>query len=152
MGKVSQALTNHQRVGIDTNVVIYLLDAVSPYASLVTELFDLIEQGRIQAIASTITMLEVMVKPFQLEDQDAIAMCKEFFDTFPNLVVSDVTPAIATRAAQLRARLGLKAPDAVIAATALEANATAFVSNDPHFNRIEDLEVLTLSDLIPQEV
>jgi len=41
---------------------------------------------------------------------------------------------------------------AIIAATVLEANVTALVSNDPHFNRIEGLKVLTLSDLVPQEV
>lgn len=51
------------------------------------------------------------------------------------------------RAAQLRAELGLAAPDALQAATALLGGADGFISNDRVFQRLDTLKVLILDDL-----
>jgi predicted nucleic acid-binding protein len=42
----------------------------------------------------------------------------------------------------------LATPDALQAATALHANATGLVTNDPIFKRVADLDVLLLDDCV----
>lgn len=69
--------------------------------------------------------------------------------TFPNLRLLDVNRSIAEGAARLRATYGLALPDAVQIATAVAAGATGFVSNDPAFKRVKQIEVLLLDEVAP---
>ncbi|WP_404987325.1 type II toxin-antitoxin system VapC family toxin [Candidatus Hadarchaeum sp.] len=55
--------------------------------------------------------------------------------------------AIAERAADLRARYGLRTPDALQVATALHAGATAFLTNDARLKAVRELEVVLLDEL-----
>ena len=59
----------------------------------------------------------------------------------PDLKVADI-------AAHLRAKHGLRTPDALQAATAVRAHATGLVANDPIFQRVEAFETLLLGQLI----
>lgn len=70
---------------------------------------------------------------------------KRVLENFPNLDIQDLTPGIATEAARLRARFGLRSPDAIHAATALAAGAGHLVTNDRDFLKVEPgVEVLLL--------
>lgn len=51
------------------------------------------------------------------------------------------------RAAEIRARYKLQTPDAIQAATAILARATAFITNDPIFERIPEFDTLILDRL-----
>ena len=53
---------------------------------------------------------------------------------------------VLERAIGVRARHGLKTPDAIHAATALEFETAAFYKNDPGFLRVKDLPVQLLAD------
>ena len=68
--------------------------------------------------------------------------------TFPRL---DWTPPdlnTAGLAARLRADYRMRTPDALQAATALESNATGFVTDDVIFKRVQGFEALVLEELI----
>jgi predicted nucleic acid-binding protein len=67
---------------------------------------------------------------------------------YPNLDWAEPTLAIADRAARLRADHNLGVPDALQAATALERQATGFLSNGKAFKRITSLEILVLDDAL----
>jgi len=56
--------------------------------------------------------------------------------------------AISERAPEIRARWNLRTPDAIIAASALEAGCTHLITNDPPFQRVEGLNVLLLDKFI----
>jgi len=60
----------------------------------------------------------------------------------PHLAWLPVTYETADRAAELRAELGLGTPDAIHLATAIDAGATLFVTNDRKPARVKDLEIL----------
>jgi predicted nucleic acid-binding protein len=66
---------------------------------------------------------------------------------FPHLTLADVTRDVARRAAQLRARYGLRPADALHVATALVHAATAFVTNDRQLTRLAPLlDIIVLED------
>jgi predicted nucleic acid-binding protein len=67
---------------------------------------------------------------------------------FPNLTWVPVDLEIAKQAARIRAVYNLKTPDALHAATAFLSGATAFITNDAIFERIQQFETLMLDRLL----
>jgi predicted nucleic acid-binding protein len=57
-----------------------------------------------------------------------------------------VDAALARRAVALRAEYGIRVPDALQIAAALEAGATAFVTNDQRLVKVKELRVLQFDD------
>ena len=98
-------------------------------------------------MTSTITMLELLVQPYRASDQDRVDNFYSLLSTYPHLRWMDTTLEIADRAAALRAEFSLRTPDSIQAATCIDWGAKGFISNDPVFRRVPDLEVLILDDL-----
>jgi predicted nucleic acid-binding protein len=92
-----------------------------------------------------------LVQPYRLNDIDQVNHLYAMFSTYPHLDWIEPTLPVADRAAQLRGGLNLKTPDALQAATALAAQATGFVSNDPVFKRVTDLDVLVLDEVLTRQ-
>ena len=63
------------------------------------------------------------------------------------LEMSPITQTVLEKAANLRATLDLKTPDAIHAATALLNKCVLFVTNDSAFRRLSDLTVTVLSEI-----
>ncbi|MCL4481333.1 MAG: PIN domain-containing protein [Bacteroidetes bacterium] len=55
---------------------------------------------------------------------------------------------IAKRAADYRAKYGLKTPDSIQVATAVYASADYFLTNDIRLKAVKELEILVLDELI----
>lgn len=55
----------------------------------------------------------------------------------------DIDTAIAELAGQIRRETGIATPDALIAATALERSFPLLTRNRRHFERVDDLVVVT---------
>jgi len=53
---------------------------------------------------------------------------------------------IAEKAAELRANYGLRTPDALQIAIAIENNGTLFITNDKGLEKIKEVEVLVLDN------
>jgi predicted nucleic acid-binding protein len=69
-------------------------------------------------------------------------------DNYPHVHWIQPSLEIAERAARIRADYNLKTPDAIQAATATVAGATALISNDPIFRRVSGFEVLLLDEML----
>jgi predicted nucleic acid-binding protein len=61
---------------------------------------------------------ELLVKPLKLNDNILVDSITKFINHFPNLKIVDIDKNIALQAAQIRAKTGLKLPDALIIASA----------------------------------
>lgn len=59
-----------------------------------------------------------------------------------------MSAGVADRMARLRASPGLRTPDAIHVATALEWGAQAFLTNDAGLRQAPGIEVLLLSDFL----
>ena len=146
--RLTAFLRRHARIGLDTSVFIYELDATPGYRELVGPIFQWIEGPRGHAVTSTVTMLELLAQPYRVGDLDRVNRFYASLSTYPNLDWIPHTLAIADQAARLRAMHGLQTPDAIHGATALSARASGFITNDAAFRRVPELDVLLLDELI----
>ena len=109
---------------LDTNVVIYLLGG---------RLLHALPQGDFGV--SVITEIELLSYPTLSPDEDRVM--RGFLD---EVVRYPLTDAIRDRTISLRRQFRLKLPDALIAATALEAGAT-LLTNDQQLHVVPGLSV-----------
>lgn len=119
--------------------LIYLLDGHPEFAPLFEGLFEAHERGALQIAISTIAVAEVLAGPFK-HGQDVLA--KRYEKALAGFEVVPVSQEIAVTAARLRAGSGLRLPDALQAATALEIGAAALVTHDRDFSRLTGLRVI----------
>ena len=148
MGHLREYLAGHSVIGLDTAIFIYHLEAHPRYQPLTQELLAGIQAGRQTAIVSTITVMELTVRPWRLGRPNVAREYEALLVHFPHLILADVTRDVARRAAQLRARYHLRPADALQVATALVNEATAFVTNDRRLARLSPLlGIIILDDL-----
>ena len=116
---------------IDTSAILAYLDGserVSDYAAGVIDRF--VATGRNPAVVSAITVTEALVRPMRAGSTSAIGLVETFLGSFPNLSVLPITHAVAREAASIRAAMALRAPDAIVLATAIASGSRTVVAND----------------------
>ena len=150
MGKLTEYLTGHTRIGLDTCVLIYHIEHHPVYFPLTEPLLADIESGHLVAVASILALMEITVRPWQLQRSDIVQDYEEILTHFPNLTLVDVTRGIAGQAAYLRAQYHLQPAHALHVATALAHGATAFVTNDRQLMQLrEKVQIILLEDCVP---
>ncbi len=100
------------------------------------------------AVTSTVTMTELLVQPYRSSDEEQVDEFYGLLSTYPNLDWIAPDLAIADMAARLRAAHGLRTPDALQAATAIQAQVTGLVTNDSILGRVRDYETIVLDDIL----
>lgn len=145
---IAERLARHTILGLDTSVFIYHLEAHPRYLPLTQALLTGVQAGRWLAVTSTVTLMELTVRPWQIDRPAAAREYEAVLAHFPHLTLADVTRDVARRAAQLRAGYRLRPADALQVATALVHRATAFVTNDRQLARLGPaLDIVVLDDL-----
>ncbi|MCO5207135.1 MAG: PIN domain-containing protein [Anaerolineae bacterium] len=133
-------------VGIDTAPFIYFIERNDNFHTIVQPVFAALDAGTLQAVTSTITLAEVLVQPLRNNRPKLAQRYREILQDSVGLSLINVTPDVAERTAQFRAAYQLRTPDAIQIATALQANATHFLTNDRQLRKITEIKVLLLSD------
>lgn len=141
------ALRGHTSILLDTCVWIYHLEGNPRYLPTTRQLLRHIADGDCRAACSELTLLEIKVGPLMKESVEAAGKYELFLDAFPNLCLIPIDRSVLSRAARLRARFGLKTPDAIILATGLTRGTTLAVTNDRGWKKVEEIEVVCLEDL-----
>ena len=141
-------LRRHRRIGLDTNVFIYQLQAHPRYVPLTDPIFSWMERDDSSAVTSTITMTELLAQPYREGDRELADLFQGLLSTYPHLIWIPPSLDIAILAAQLRATCRLKTPDALQAATAVYGQATGVITNDSVFERVAGIETLVLDRLL----
>jgi predicted nucleic acid-binding protein len=141
-------LRRHRRIALDTSVFIYQLEANARYQALTDSVFAWVESAGHEAVTSTITMTELLVPSYRDKDEHRVDAFYGLLSTYPNLQWIAPDLEVADVAAKLRAAYRLRTPDALQAATALQAQATGLVTNDPIFARIGELETAILDQFL----
>lgn len=118
------------RAYLDTCIVIYLIERAEPFFSRV-QLY-LSRNPSVALCVSPLVRLEAVIKPLRDGDVRRVADYDIFLFGQQWLPCGD---AVFVRAAELRATFGLRTPDALHLATALQHGCDAFWTNDDRLSR-----------------
>jgi predicted nucleic acid-binding protein len=111
-------------------VIISAAEKSKIFGPLQAQFFAHIDERRVEAVTSEITLAECLVKPFADKDIFAVESYISLLGGLPRFPVIPISRQILLSAAQLRAETRLKLPDAIHLATAKWAGCSAFVTND----------------------
>src|SRR5256712_12627457 len=134
LARFKRALSRVGRVGLDTPVLIYHLEDIPPYAELTTHLFAEASTGTLQLVLSVITLVEILVKPWQEGDAGRAGRIRTALEALPSIQFAGINAAVAADGASLRGRTGLPLPDALIVSSVVD-RARAIVANDRKWSR-----------------
>lgn len=134
-------------VYLDSSAIIYSVERNEPYLPLLAPVWRQAEAGQFAIVFNEIAVAETLVRPIREGNEDLEAAFRAVFAA-PEVQLVPVSRHLWEEAARLRARTGLRLPDALHAATALRTVCARFITNDTDFRRIRELPVVVLDDLL----
>ncbi|MEW6210803.1 MAG: type II toxin-antitoxin system VapC family toxin [Acidobacteriota bacterium] len=145
MGSVSDALG--RRVYLDINIIIYAIEGFADYADKIKALLEALDAAEIIAVTSELTLAEVLVKPLKDGNLTIGQVYKDFLSPTPVFDVAPVSREVLESAAECRASVGLKLPDAIHWATFQSRSCDSFLTNDESFRSLQTSGVKILSEI-----
>jgi predicted nucleic acid-binding protein len=113
---------------IDTNILIYLLEQHKQYSTAAADILQAHTDGGGKLITASLTITEFMA--------GTTASDSSVLHRVPNLAFITLDTSLAEQAAQLQRKAKLHIGDAIHLATALQAQAECFFSNDQQLLKI----------------
>jgi predicted nucleic acid-binding protein len=135
-------------VGLDTAPLIYLIEENSAYLPTIKPFFEALDRGEFQVVTSALTLTEVLVHPMRRGDHELADQYRRILLQAKHVSTVPVSNTVAEEAAQLRARHGLRTPDAIQLATAIRSGASSFLTNDTRLPTLASLRILVLADFV----
>ena len=132
----------------DACALIYVVEGSEPFSGKVRRELAAAaaRHPELAAAVSRLTWLECRVQPLKVNDLARLAMFDGFFAR-PDLVWVELSREVVELATVIRARDGLRTPDALQAASCLQLGPKhLFLTGDPTFNRVAGLHVRLLAD------
>ncbi|MEI6826722.1 MAG: PIN domain-containing protein [Desulfuromonadales bacterium] len=128
---------------LDANIIIYRVEVVEPFNqkvfATIQELVTLHPDAGFAV--SRLSMLECLVKPLRDQNAAEIDRYRGFFAS-TGLQMIEVSSQVIETATLLRARHGLRTPDAIQAASALSVKVpVTFLTGDKQFTKVPGLNV-----------
>lgn len=141
-------LGKYRSAYLDTNILIYHLEDVSPYSNLTMVLFDSIESSRISGHTASLSLLELNVKPYQINLPHRALAHFALLKNLPHFSMHPLTAEMADTAARMRAKYSLKTPDAIHVACAVDTHCQAMICNDKALKKVTEVDCLILDQFI----
>ena len=145
--KISERLRTATRLFLDTPPIVYYVEKDPRYLSRVDTVFDQLDAGRFSAVTCPITLAECLVVPLRKGQKNLQAAFTDLVVNGNNVAFVALDDEIGCQAADLRARYNLSLTDSFQAAAALSAKCDAFLTNDPLFKRVNELNVIVLDEM-----
>jgi predicted nucleic acid-binding protein len=137
----------HRRIALDSNVLIYLLEGSAELGDKCAALLDAMALGEGEGVMATIAVAEICGMPAKVGNLALVDRYADELGSLDNVAVVPLSASVAVDAAVIRGGSGLSLMDAVHLATARDAGATAFVTNDRRIKPSSNLEVLYLDEI-----
>jgi len=136
------------KICLDTAPFIYFVERNKDYLNTVRPVFAEIDAGKIEAITSTITLLEVLVHPFRNKNVILAKKYREILMYSEGITTFEILNEISEIASKLRAKYSIKTPDALQISTGIFHGADKFLTNDANLKNVKEIEVMVLADFI----
>lgn len=132
---------------LDASAIIYLTEGAQPFANRLHKRLQarLKAEPNMRTAISVLARLECRVGPLRANDIPTLAIYDRFFAR-PDLISVALDARVVDLATAIRARHGLKTPDALHAACCLQlGNEHVFFTGDAAFQRVAGLHVALVS-------
>ncbi len=147
MGLVEKV--NGKLVGVDTSIFIYFIEKKNPaYIQILREFFKKNKEGKIRLVTSTITLLEVLVQPFKQSRYDLVEKYKKILEESEHIKLVDFSTEISEISAKIRAKSGIRTPDAIQIGTSVYSEADYFLTNDKRLKSVEEITLIILEESV----
>jgi uncharacterized protein len=133
------------RLYLDACCIVYLIEAAEPFHRVVAG--RLVSHGRdpsARVVTSRLSRLECRTRPLRDAKADLLSAYDLFFAS-SRLDLVEILGPVVERATDPRARYGLRTPDALHLATAIEERAAVFLTGDATLKRCAEVHVEVLS-------
>ena len=144
--KLAKQLEKLGVIFLDTAPVIYFVEQNPEFASKVREVFERLDEGKLTAVVSPITLAECLVLPYKQKQSGIAQVFTELLANSESVLFYPIDEVIADKAADLRARYNLTLTDAFQLAIAIQAECDAFLTNDVDLKRVKEIPILVLSE------
>lgn len=114
------------KVYLDTSVIIYTIEFNPDYWQLFQPFWENSQAEEFEIFSSELTLIETLVVPLRNANNFLVDAYEQFLRS--QICLLPISQTILKEAARLRAITNLKTPDAIHAATALDANCTPFLT------------------------
>lgn len=134
------------KIFLDACVIIYWVEAAEPfYSTLIAKLKDIDRKYPDHEITvSRLSFLECLTLPLRNKDHKILELYRTFFE-LPELVIIEIDRDVIDKATQLRAKYGLRTPDAIQAASCMtNSKKNLFLTNDKGFKKVDGLNSVLL--------
>ena len=127
------------RLYMDASAIIYSIEGLPEFREATLAWIERAE-ARGSIVTSRLARLECRVRPLRDRNVELLGRFEGFFAR-TGLELIEVTSDVIERATELRARHGIRTPDAIHIASAVVATADAFLTGDRDLLRHTDLSV-----------
>jgi predicted nucleic acid-binding protein len=128
---------------LDANIIIYRVEAVEPFNQQVLAILsELVEKhANARFAVSRLSVMECLVKPLREQNNADIDRYRSFFAS-TGLQLVEINALVIETATLLRARHGLRTPDAIQAASAMSIKGPViYLTGDKQFRKVPGLNV-----------
>jgi predicted nucleic acid-binding protein len=134
-------------LALDTVVFIYFIEEHPRFLPVLDPIFAAIDKKRLRAVASSLTLLEVLVVPYRAGNIPLAERYEQVLTRSRGLRLVDIDRTQLRAAAQLRAlHSSLRTPDAIQVSAALSGGCSVLLTNDRDLPAVPGLRILQLRD------
>lgn len=134
-----------RRVYFDTMIFIYLVEGFAELKAGLEDIRTCLLHGEAEIVTSHLSLCEALVHPFRLNDAGRAATYREFIEHSGAFILLPATLDVWVRASLYSAQFGLKTPDALHVASALDAGCEVFLTNDRRIIAPKELQVVGMA-------
>jgi predicted nucleic acid-binding protein len=146
---MNRSIANASKLYIDSNVLIYLIEGLEPFAGLAARTFEIAGRAGALVVTSELSAAECMIRPFRERNAKLIRSYERLFEDENDIIRLPVEYGIIKSAAEIGGELRLKLADAIHLASAMAAGCEVFVTNDKDIPPPRGIEIMRLSQLEP---
>ena len=131
-------------VCLDTNILAYFVEQNKEFYRAVQKELRSLKAAKEQACITFLTLAELLVRPIKEGDGGLIDFYHQIENNLPVKIIYPDEQSILTTA-KLRAKYGIKMPDAINIATALACKCNTFLTNDAALKKVSEIRIKPLA-------
>ncbi|MCF6344689.1 MAG: type II toxin-antitoxin system VapC family toxin [Devosiaceae bacterium] len=136
-----------RNVYFDTNIFIYILEGSEEYASQIESIHMAIKSREFSIVTSEIIFTEILPLHVKQDAQEKIKLSIDFLSEVGAFKLVAADRDICIQAGFLRGKIGMKTPDALHVATAMQEGCDVFLTNDSKIKTPVGIDLVLISEL-----